>query len=147
MFHGNQEQISENAKEDQRAVTDQEDGRSSLEWNQSFTSVQENIIEVLVQVKWKAGNLQISNEKFKGKSIVIGLKVDGVQLLAVKLQGKSFVMLEETKTRWRPKIRAKNKPRFNMKKILNPRLMKEKIIVIEDYSSQEEMEEEESLSS
>ena len=34
-----------------------------------------------------------------------------------------------------------------MKKILNPRLMKEKIIVIEDSSSQEDMEEKESLSS
>ena len=34
-----------------------------------------------------------------------------------------------------------------MKKILNPRLMKEKVIVIEDSSSQEDMEEEESLSS
>ena len=31
VFHGNQEQISENAKEDQRAVMDQEYGRSSLE--------------------------------------------------------------------------------------------------------------------
>ena len=34
-----------------------------------------------------------------------------------------------------------------MKKILNPILMKEKITVIEDSSSQEDMEEEESLSS
>ena len=51
------------------------------------------------------------------------------------------------KMRWRPKIRDKNKLRLNMKNILNPRLMKEKIIVIEDSSSQEDMEEEESLSS
>ena len=34
-----------------------------------------------------------------------------------------------------------------MKKILNPRLMKEKITVIEDCSSQEDMEEKQSLSS
>ena len=39
VFHGNQEQISENVEEDQRDVTDQEYGRSSLEQNQSFTSV------------------------------------------------------------------------------------------------------------
>ena len=91
--------------------------------------------------------MQIPNEKFKGKSVVTRLKVDDVQLSAVKFQGKAFVMLGETGTRWRPKTRAKNKLRLNMKKILNPRLMKEKITVIEDYSSQEEMEEEESLSS
>ena len=147
MLHGNQEQISKNAEEDQRAVTDKEDGRISIEQNQSFTSVQENIIEVLIPVKLKADNLQISNEKFKGKSVVTGLKVDGVQLSAVKFQGKSFVMLGETEMRWRPKTRAKNKLRLNMKKILNPRLMKEKIIVIEDSSTQEDMEEKESLSS
>ena len=40
-------------------------------------------------------------------------------------------MLGEIEARWRPKTRAKNKLRFNMKKILNPRLMKEKITVIE----------------
>ena len=56
-------------------------------------------------------------------------------------------MLGETETRWRPKTRAKNKLILNMKNILNPRLMKEKITVIEYYSSQEDMEEEESLSS
>ena len=31
VFHANEEQISENSEEDQRAVTDQEDGMSSLE--------------------------------------------------------------------------------------------------------------------
>ena len=44
----------------------------------------------------------------------------------------------------RPKTRAKNKLTLNMKRILNPKLKKEKIIVIEDSSSQEE---EENLSS
>ena len=103
MFHGNQEHISENAEKDQRAITDQEDGRSSLERNQSFTNVQENITEVPVPIKLKVDNLQISNEKFKGKSIVTGLKFDGVQFSAIKFQGKSFVMLGETETRWRQK--------------------------------------------
>ena len=54
-------------------------------------------------------------------------------------------MLGETK--WRPKTRAKNKLRLNMKMILNPKLRKEKITVIEDSLSQEDMEEEENLSS
>ena len=54
-------------------------------------------------------------------------------------------MLGETK--WRPKTRAKNKLRLNMKRILNPKLRKEKITMIEDSSSQEDMEEEENLSS
>ena len=54
-------------------------------------------------------------------------------------------MLGETK--WIPKTRAKNKLRLNMKRILNPKLRKEKITVIEGSSSQEDMEEEENLSS
>ena len=33
VFHGFKEQISKNGEEDQRAVIDQEDGRSSLERN------------------------------------------------------------------------------------------------------------------
>ena len=54
-------------------------------------------------------------------------------------------MLGETEARWRPKTRDKSKLRLNMKNILNPRLMKEKITVIEYYSSQEDKEEEEIL--
>ena len=77
--------------------------------------------------------------------MVAELKDETVQISSVKFQGKYFVMLGESK--WRPKRRAKNKLRLNMKKILNPNLMKEKITVIEDSSSQEDMEEEESLSS
>ena len=41
--------------------------------------------------------------------------------------------------RWRPKIRAKNKLRLGMKKILNPKFAKEKVTVIEDSSSQEDL--------
>ena len=93
----------------------------------------------------KDDSLQISNENIKGKYVVTGLKYDGVQISAVKFQGKYFVMLGETK--WRPKTRAKNKLRLNMKRILNPKLRKDKITVIKDSSSQEDMEEEENLSS
>ena len=79
----------------------------------------------------------------KGKSVLARLKYDGAQIATVKFQGKYFVMLRETK--WIPKTRAKNKLRLNMKRILNPKLRKEKITVIEDSSSQEDMEEEENL--
>ena len=45
--------------------------------------------------------------------------------------------MEEVK--WRPKTRAKNKLRLNMEKILNPKLRKEKITVIEDSSTEEDV--------
>ena len=54
-------------------------------------------------------------------------------------------MLGEIGVGWRPKTRPKNKLRLNMKKLLNPKLAQEKITVIEDSSSQEELEEDESL--
>ena len=56
-------------------------------------------------------------------------------------------MLGGAETRWRPKTRAKNKLRLNMKNILNPKLAKEKVTVIEDSSSQEYLEEEEGMDS
>ena len=55
-----------------------------MEKNQSFTDAQEDLTEVPVLVKLKADNLQISSERFNGKSLVTGLKVDGVQFLAIK---------------------------------------------------------------
>ena len=48
---------------------------------------------------------------------------------------------------WRPKTRVKNKLRLNMKIILNPRLMKDKITVIEDSSYREYLEEDEDMNS
>ena len=47
--------------------------------------------------------------------------------------------------RWRPKTRAKNKLRINIKNILNPKFTKEKGTIIEDSSSQEDLEDEEGL--
>ena len=44
-----------------------------------------------------------------------------------------------------PKTRPKNKLILNLKKLLNPKLAQEKITVIEDSSSQEELEEDEGL--
>jgi len=40
---------------------------------------------------------------------------------------------------WRPKARLKNKLRLNMKKLLNPKLAKKKVTIIEDSSSQEKL--------
>ena len=54
-------------------------------------------------------------------------------------------MLGEIGASWRPKTRPKNKLRLNMKKLLNPKLAQKKITVIEDSSSQEELEDNEDL--
>ena len=70
-----------------------------------------------------------------------------VQLSTVKYQGKSLVMIRGAETRWRPKTRAKYKLRLGMKNILNPKFAKEKVTVIEDSSSQEDLEDEEGLDS
>ena len=66
-----------------------------------------------------------------------------VQLASIKHQGKALKMLGEIGTAWRPKTRSKNKLRLNMKKLLNPKLAKKKITVIEDSSSQEVLEDNE----
>ena len=52
-------------------------------------------------------------------------------------------MLGEIGTAWRPNTRPKNKFRLNIKKLLNPKLAKKKITVIEDSSSQEEVKDNE----
>ena len=107
----NQEQFSENIEESHRVDIKQEVGRSSLEQNQSFTHIQEDIMEFLVPNKLKANNLQSSNEKSKEESFTAGLKCEMVQLSAVKYQGKSLVVLRGAEARWRPKKREKNKLR------------------------------------
>ena len=69
---------------------------------------------------------------------MVELKNEGVQISSIKFRGKSYAMIG--KSNWRPKTRAKNKLILNMKIILNPRLMKDKITEIEDSSSQEDVE-------
>ena len=54
-------------------------------------------------------------------------------------------MLGEIGVCWRPKTRPKNKLRLNMKRLLNPKLAQEKITIVEDSSSQEELEEDANL--
>ena len=72
-----------------------------------------------------------------------GRKRKFVQLVSIEHQGKVLKMLGEIGTAWRPKTRPKNKLRLNMKKLLNPKLAEKNIIVIEDSSSQEVLEDNE----
>ena len=75
---------------------------------------------------------------------MVELKNEGIQFSSIKFRGKSYAMIGESN--WRPITIENNKLRLNMKTILNPRLMKEKITEIEDSSSQEDVEKKESLS-
>ena len=104
-------------------------------------------MEFLVPNKLKVDNLQSSNEKSNEELVMEGFKGEAMQLLVVKYQGKSFVMFGGVEMSWRPKTKAKNNLRLSMKKILNPKLAKEKNTVIEDSSSQEDLEEDEGLNS
>ena len=56
----------------------------SLEKNQCFIGVQKTIKKIPIEAKLEDDSLQISNEKIKGKSVVIGLKDDRVQISIVK---------------------------------------------------------------
>ena len=66
-------------------------------------------------------------------------KLKVVEFASVTHQGKTFKMLGEIASVWRPKTRPRNKLRLNMKKLLNPKLSKEKLTVIDDYSSEEKL--------
>ena len=55
-------------------------------------------------------------------------------------QGKTLKMVGELAPGWRPKTRPRNKLRLNMKKLLNPKLNKEGVIVINDSSSDEKLD-------
>ena len=68
-------------------------------------------------------------------------KIKVVEFASVTHQGKTFKMLGEIAPIWRPKTRPKNKLRLNMKKFLNPKLNKERVIVIDDSSSDEKLNE------
>ena len=67
-----------------------------------------------------------------------------MQVPVLKVEKKSLMQLERSK--WRPKTRATNKLRSNMKRILNPKLKNKKITVIQYSSSEENNESEENLS-
>ena len=90
-------------------------------------------------------NAQSSQEHFEERLVSQEVKRKMVQLATIKHEGKNLSMLGEIRVGWRPKTRPKNKLRLNMKKLLNPKLSHEKITLIEDSSSQEELEEDEQL--
>ena len=60
-----------------------------------------------------------------------------MEFASVIHQGKTLKMVGELSPRWRPKTRPRNKLRLNMKKLLNPKLNKEGVTLI-DYSSSDE---------
>ena len=62
-------------------------------------------------------------------------RVKVFEFSSITHQGKVLKMSGEVGAVWRPKARQKNKIRLNMKKLLNPKLDKKKVTVIEDLSS------------
>ena len=118
------EKVLNNDEKEKRAISDHEQKLGLAEKKQSFISVQE------------------CTTRFP---IVAEIRNDTLQVSKVNFQKKDHVQVKEVN--WRPKTRVKNKLRLNMKNILNPKLRKEKIIVIEDSTSEEDMEEEEDLNS
>ena len=70
-------------------------------------------------------------------------KMKVVEFASITHQGKTLKMLGEITIVWRPKTRPKNKLRLNMKKLLNPKLAKEKVTVIEDSSSEDKLDDSE----
>ena len=62
-----------------------------------------------------------------------------VEFASVTHQGNTFKMLGEIAPMRRPKTRPRNKLRKNMKKLLNLKLNKERVTVIDDSSSDEKL--------
>ena len=67
-------------------------------------------------------------------------KLKVMEFASIIHQGKTLKMVGELAPGWRPKTRPKNKLRLNMKKLLNPKLNKEGITVIDDSSSDEKLD-------
>ena len=118
---------------------------SLLEQEQVLTGVQSEGNKIPLIDEARADTEQYLQEQSEEKSVSQGVKRKVFQLAAIKHQGKALSMPGEIGVGQRPKTRPKNKLRLNMKKLLNPKLAQEKITVIEDSSSQEELEEDESL--
>ena len=122
----------------------QKEEEKSVELDQNVNYMQEDMADVSVPTNIEVENIQNLNTKTKGKSRV-EVKSEGVLISSLKFCGKSYAMVGESN--WRPKTRPKNKLRLNMKNLLNPKLAKEKITVIDsDSSSQENLKEDEDLS-
>ena len=128
----NQIEISEDVEEFQAAVLEQEEEKKSVDIDQDVNDIQETWQMLLFQPRLKWKTYKIPVKKAKGNSMV-ELKSEGVLISSLKFRGRSYAMIGESN--WRPKTRPKNKLRLNMKKLLNPKLSKEKVTVIEDSSS------------
>ena len=100
-------------------------------------------MKILLQENTKQSStcVQESSTKF---SIAADMKGKFLQVLEVKSQKKSLLQMGESK--WRPKTRATNKFKLNMKQIVNPKMKNEKVTIIEDSSGEEDNESEENLS-
>ena len=61
------------------------------------------------------------------------------EFASITHQRKTLKMLRDISTVWRPKTRPKHKLRLNMKKLLNPKLTKERVTIIDDSSSEEKL--------
>ena len=100
------------------------------------------MVDAYVPANIEVENIQIPSKKPKENSIV-ELKNEGLLISSIRVRGRYYAMIGESN--WRPKTRAKNKLRLNMKRLLNPKLAKEKVTVIEDSSSREDLKEDEDL--
>ena len=116
-----------------------------LEQERMHTEVHKERKESPLIDKTRVDDAQSSQEGFEEKMVLQGVKRKVVHLATIKHQGKTLSMLGEIGVGWRPKTRPKKKLRLNMKNLLNPKLAQEKITVVEDSSSQEELEEDENL--
>ena len=125
-------EIFEDLEEVQEAVLEQEEENKKVDIDQDVNDIHENMEDSFVPVEIEVEKIQNHSKKDKGKSMV-ELKSEGVLISSLKFHGRSYAMIGESN--WRPKTRPKNKLRLNMKNILNPKLAKEKITVIEGSSS------------
>ena len=123
ILDGDQEKVLEIHKREKIVVSNNEEDMGSIEKKQSSTCIQQISTKVFVEDDLKDKLFQSSE---------------------VKVQKKSLLQMRESM--WRPKTRVKNKLRLNMKRILNPKLKKENITLIEDSSIEEDMVNEKGLS-
>ena len=125
-------EISKDVIEVHAAVLEQEEEKRSIDHDQEVNDIQENMADASVPAEIEIENLQIPSKKPEGNSMV-EIENEGVLISNIKIRGRSYAMIGESN--WRPKTRPKNNLRLNMKNILNPKLDKDNITVIEDSSS------------
>ena len=102
-LESNSKQVLKNDEKEQRWVSNHEEKLGLTEQKHSFISIQESTKKVPIVAEMRNDTLQVSNVKFQRKA-----------------------PLHVKEVNWRPKTRVKNKLSINMKRILNPKLRKEK---------------------